>query len=54
MHSQLCYELVLIIIWRDVIAFFHVPIRMSDTLFHNMCSLAHMTSSSKNDYGVTD
>jgi len=35
-------------------AFFHEPIRMFDTLLQNMCSFAHATSSSTNDYDVTD
>jgi len=33
-------------------AFFHVSNRMLDTLLQNMCSLAHATSSSTDDYGV--
>jgi len=40
--------------WRDVMASFHEPIRMSETLVHYMCSLTHATSSLISDHDVTD
>jgi len=35
-------------------ASFHEPIKMSETLFHYMCSLTHATSFSINYHDVTD